>query len=119
MQRHIILLTMSVSLVFGQGVTSLPHIAVGGGWKTIFTIVNLSDLPGQAELRFHGEDGTPLNVMLNTSNGQMVTSSTILVPPHGIQVVETAGNISSTAWGWADLVVDSTTAPLSISSVFQ
>lgn len=119
MQRLLLLLSMSVSLVFAQGVTSLPHIAVGGGWKTIFTIVNLSDMPGQAELRFHAEDGTPLPVVLNSSNGQNVMSASMMVPAHGVQVVETAGNAATTTSGWAEFVVDTTTAPLSISSVFR
>src|SRR5262245_24303792 len=100
MQRLILLLSMSMSLVFAQGVTTLPHIALGGGWKTIFTVVNLSDLPGQGELRFHAEDGTPLNVTLNSSGGQSATSATIAVPPHGVQVVETASTADLTTSGW-------------------
>jgi hypothetical protein len=119
MQRLILLLSLSVSLVFAQGVTSLPHIAVGGGWKTIFTVVNLSDLPGQGELRFHAEDGTPLNLMLNSSAGQSAPSVTIAVPGHGIQVVEATIMPDTTTTGWAEFVVDTTTAPLSISSVFR
>ena len=119
MQRLILLLSMSVSLVFAQGVTSLPQIAFGGGWDTSFTIVNLSDLPGQGELRFHAEDGTPLNVILNSSNGQSVSSASITVPPHGVQVIQTTGNTGPTTAGWADFVVDTTTAPLSISSIYR
>ena len=119
MQRLILLLSMSASLVFAQGVTSLPHIAIGGGWKTIFTVVNLSDLSGQGELRFHAEDGTPLNVMLSSSSVQRVTSATIAVPGHGIRVVETLGDAEATTAGWAEFVVDTTTAPLSVSCVFR
>ena len=119
MQRLLLLLSMSVTLVCAQGISSLPHIAVGGGWKTIFTVVNLSDLTGQGELRFHAEDGTPLSVMLNSSNGLKVTSASITIPGHGVQVVETAGNADTTISGWADFVVNTTTAPLSISSVFR
>src|SRR5215471_4280326 len=119
MQRLILLLSMSASLVFAQGVTSLPHIAIGGGWKTIFTVVNLSDLAGQGELRFHAEDGTPLNMMLSSSSGQRVTSATIAVPGHGVRVVEASGDAETTTAGWAEFIVDTTTAPLSVSSVFR
>ena len=102
MQYLIVLLSLSTSLVFAQGVTSLPHIAIGAGWKTIFTVANLSDLSGQGELRFHAEDGTPLNVMLSSSSGQHVTSATIAVPGHGVRVIETSGDADATTIkpGW-------------------
>src|SRR5262245_38829419 len=100
MRHLILLLSLSTSLVFAQGVTSLPHIAIGGGWKTIFTVVNLSDLSGQGELRFHAEDGTPLNV-ISSSSGQRVTSVTLAVPGHGVRVVETSGDAENTTTGWA------------------
>jgi hypothetical protein len=119
MQRLILLVFLSVSLVCAQGVTtSLPQLAFGGGWNTSFTIVNLSDLPGQGELRFHAEDGTPLNVILNSSSGQSVSSASIMVPPHGVQTIQTLGS-GDTTIGWADFVADTTTAPLSISSVYS
>src|SRR5690242_5805503 len=98
--KRLLLLSLVVTQFLSADVVSMiyvPHLADGGGWKTVFTIVNLSGNPADGTLRFHAEDGSPLAL---TVNGAAPASSiSISPPPNGMVVLETSGGSSSTVVG--------------------
>ena len=97
----------------------IPHIATGGTWNTVFTIVNLLPLQtGQGTLHFWAEDGSPLSVALAGTSGAQ-SQMTITVPPNGVATVETAGDPNAlTTVGWADFDV-LTPGPLIVSALMR
>lgn len=85
--------------IFG-GLSVIPHVVDGDGWKTIFTLSNLDTAPASFTLRFYADDGTP--VMFPTASG---TSSTITgtLPAGGATTIETSGTAVPLTQGWAAL----------------
>lgn len=89
------------------------HVAVGGGWNTVFTFVNTGSTDISGNLILTANDGTPLNVALADpevgSQAGTVPLSTvgssvpISIPVGGITVLAAtpASAGSSTATGWA------------------
>ena len=99
--------------------TYVPHLADGGSWTTLFTIVNLSDNnPGTGTLKFHGEDGSPLTIPLTGTSGT-VSQVPINLPPNASMVVETAGSGAATRQGWVELNDQSVPSALSLTAVFH
>ncbi len=77
-----------------QGGTPLycPQYAVGGGWRSTLSIVNLDSVPGRVTLRLFGDNGTQIGIMRDLpieKNGKVhVDDSTffqpLLPPPAGL-----------------------------------
>lgn len=84
-----------------------PQIAVGGGWKTSFTLLNLADTPQLAKLTFWDNDGAPLSALLAFSpevglSPTASPSTEIQLPANGMAVVEMDVPASSEMMaGWA------------------
>lgn len=99
-----------------DGSASLPpsrmfaQVASGGGWKTSFTLLNLSATANGANLTFWADAGTPLALPMTFSPElEMLPAAgfftDIVIPPNGVAVVETELPETSTAsTGWARLI---------------
>lgn len=87
---------------------SLAHFSSGGGWKTVYTLVNTGAKPAKARLSFFGDDGKPLSISLHNPSeaGAADTESSVVdrtLSPGSVVLVETAGSSSQPQSGWARL----------------
>lgn len=92
-------------------VGSIAHLAVGGGWKTTFVLLNSGTTSAQARLNFFDDDGRSLSLAVSIPGTPMVAQllSTIeqTLPAGGSLTVESTGPASGlTQQGWAQLVSD-------------
>ncbi len=99
----------------------LPHIAAGGGWNTVITLVNSSAAAVPVIVSFYDEAGAALSFPVTTTQQgttQTATSSAVntTIEPNASLVVSVGGQLPSTLVGWAD--VDST-VPLGGYAIFR
>ncbi len=77
------------------GAGSMAHVASGGTWQTIFTLVNMGTSSGNAELSFFDDNGGPLVLpLLVMEGGTNTDESQILVnegAAGGVRVIRTQG----------------------------
>jgi hypothetical protein len=87
----------------------LAHIAAGGGWTTVITLINSSSSAVAVTLALHGDDGSALTLPVATTQ-QGVTqkattgSVTTVMNPNTTLLVSTGDQIASTFVGWADVL---------------
>jgi hypothetical protein len=88
--------------------SSIAHIAAGGGWTTVITLVNLSSAPVSVTVALHNDDGNDL--MLPVTTTQQDTSQTITVSsvsatmnPNSTLIISMGNQVASTVVGWADV----------------
>jgi hypothetical protein len=82
--------TLPVLANVGAGGGTLAHIASGGGWQTLITLVNTGSSQAQAQLNFLDEHGNPMVLPL-------------LFPQTG--VVNTTSSVSQTLAAGASLLI--------------
>jgi pro-kumamolisin-like protein/subtilase family protein/all-beta uncharacterized protein len=82
--------TLPVLANIGSGGGRLAHIASGGGWQTLITLVNTGGSPAPAQLNFLDEQGNPMVLPL-------------LFPQTG--VVNTTSSVSQTLAAGASLLI--------------
>jgi len=80
---------------------TLPHLADGGGWKTVITLVNCDAGPALYSMNFWGDDGKelPLTFAGNTQSGFTGT-----LADGGSATFETSGAAVETVSGWAEVL---------------
>ena len=94
----------------GAALTSLPvlanvgttggtmaQVASGGGWQTIFTLVNTGTTPANATLRFFADDGSALSLPLEfPQTGTTATEPSVsqAIPAGATLVILTQGQNS-------------------------
>ncbi len=117
----------------GNALTSLPvlanvgtaggamaHVASGGGWQTLFTLVNTGPVSANATLSFSGDDGSALSLPLSfpqTGKAATESSFTQAIPAGGTLLIVTQGqNSAGVVTGSARL---STTGNVSGFAIFQ
>lgn len=117
----------------GSALTSLPvlaevgtaggrlaHVASGGGWQTIFTLVNTGAAPANVTLSFFADNGNPLTLPLRypqTGGAAIASSVEQAIPAGATLIVVTNGPISANVvTGSAQL---STTGNVSGFAIFQ
>jgi len=98
----------------------LSHIAAGGGWVTVITLVNTSSAAVPVTVGFHNDDGSALSLPVTTSNmGATQTTATASVDatinPNATLLI-TTGQLASTVVGWADV---SSTGPVNGFAIFR
>lgn len=91
----------------------LAHIAAGGGWTTVITLVNNSTAALPLMVALHNQDGTALSLPVTTTLAgiaQTTTTSTInaTINPKATLLISTGDGITSTAVGWADILSSGT-----------
>lgn len=107
---------------------SFAHMAVGGGFSTVFTFMNLGSTAVNGTLILTGQDGTPLNASLaDPSRGTnapstgplLASSSSLSIPSGGVKTitVSAANSSAPTKAGWAH--VESSGGALSGVASFQ
>lgn len=120
--KRLFLLLVFATLLPADAVYTLyvPQIADGGGWKTIFTIVNLSNKnEGLGTLRFHAEDGSALSLPVSGIPGGAASQIPIDLPPNGALVLETSGTRAVTTVGWAELNDQSVPSALALTAIYR
>src|SRR5262245_37440544 len=119
--KRLLLFSVVITQFLSADVVStvyVPHLADGGGWKTVFTIVNLSGNPADGPLRFHAEDGSLLALPITGSATGAASSLSVSVPANGMVVLETTGTSGATAVGWAELILPASSS-LGINTIFR
>lgn len=120
--------------VNGNALTSLPvlanvgtaggtmaHVASGGGWQTLFTLVNTGATSANVTLNFSADDGTALSLPLSfpQQTGMTATESSVsqVIPAGATLLIATQGLSSASAvTGSAQLT---TTGNVSGFAIFQ
>ena len=98
---------------------SLAHIAAGGGWTTVITIVNTSTSPVALTVALHADNGTALSLPVTTTQQgitQIITASSInaALSPNTTLLISTGDQVASTVVGWADVLSSGTVAGFAI-----
>jgi hypothetical protein len=91
----------------------LSHIAAGGGWTTVITLVNNSTAALPVMVALHNQDGSALSLQVTTTLAgiaQTNTTSSInaTINPKATLLISTGDGIASTAVGWADILSSGT-----------
>jgi len=86
-------------------ITYFAHLAVGGGFSTVFTLLNTGSSALSGNLILTGQNGSPLTVAVSDSTGAQTAAASVPVniPSGAIQIV-TASPLNSTdptSAGWA------------------
>jgi hypothetical protein len=98
----------SVEIVF-------PHIADGGGYKTVLLLTNSSSNDTTAELSLFLSTGNPLQL---TIDGLTASQFSVPIHAHGSARLSTSGESALTLVGWAR-VTASSSADLNGNAIFQ
>ena len=115
----------------GAALTSLPvlanvgatggtiaQVASGGGWQTVFTLVNTGTAPANTTLRFFADDGSALPLPLEfPQTGTTATESSVsqAIPAGATLVILTQGQNSGIPLaGWAQLTTNGQVAGFAI-----
>jgi hypothetical protein len=86
----------------------LSHIAAGGGWTTVITLVNTSPTAVPVTVAVHGDDGSALTLPVTTTQqgaSQTTTGSSVsaTIYPNATLLISMGGQAGSTVVGWADV----------------
>lgn len=87
----------------------LSHIAAGGEWTTVITLVNNSSVAAPVAVVLHDDYGNILSLPVTITNQgttQTTTTGSInaTVKPNATLLISTGDGISSTSVGWADVL---------------
>jgi hypothetical protein len=95
----------------------VSHIALGGGWTTTLTVVNLWSAPSPFQISFYDDSGLPLSVNTNSAQGVTpVYRSTVAVKASQRILISGDSTVKS---GWAEVSYDWATAVVGVSAVFR
>ena len=99
----------------------LSHIAAGGGWTTVITLVNTSAAAAPVKVVLHGDDGSALTLPVTTtqqgiSQGSTTSAVSATINPNSTLLISTGDQVASTVVGWADVL---STGPLSGYAIFR
>jgi hypothetical protein len=92
---------------------SMAHIAAGGGWRSIFYVVNLAPQTSNVTLSFFDDSGNPLTLPLTfLQTGTTMTSATVTqaLAVGATLVIETQGTGTQVSLGSAQLTSDHTSS---------
>jgi hypothetical protein len=87
----------------------LAHIAAGGGWTTVISLINTSASPIAVTVVFHADDGSALSLPLTTTQQGVTQTATAaslngVINPNTTLTISTGDQIPSTFVGWADVL---------------
>ena len=92
-----------------EGGGGMAHIVSGGGWRSIFTVVNTGTTAANITLSFFDDGGNPLSLPLTfLQNGNLVTASKVsqAVAAGASLVIQAQGLDGQTAMGSAQFATD-------------
>ncbi len=104
----------------GGGMLVFPNFADGGGWKTLFVLVNPTEGTISGTMKFYSQgssntSGTPLTVTLNGQPGSTFPYS---IPPRTARKFETSGTGKDTLVGAVRVLPDVYTSAPSGLAIF-
>jgi Protein of unknown function (DUF642) len=87
----------------------LSHIAAGGGWTTVISLINSSSSAVPVVVNLRAEDGSPLWIPVTSTQGgvsQTVTgwSFNTVMNPNTMWLISAGEQMPVTTVGWADIV---------------
>jgi choice-of-anchor C domain-containing protein len=87
----------------------LSHIAAGGGWTTVISLINSSSSAVPVVVNLHAEDGSPLWIPVTSIQGvvsQTVTgwSFNTVMNPNTMWLISAGEQMAVTSVGWAEVV---------------
>ena len=87
----------------------LSHIAAGGGWTTVITLINTSLVAVPVTVALHNDDGSALTLPVTTTQqgvSQTTTTSSVnaTISPNATWLISTGDQVASTVVGWADVL---------------
>lgn len=87
----------------------LSHIAAGGGWSTVMTLVNTSSAAVPVKVALYDDNGSSLPLPLTTtldgvSQATTAASFDATIKPNATLLISTGEQIASTVVGWADVL---------------
>jgi hypothetical protein len=90
-----------------SGVVS--HIAAGGGWTTVATLVNTSSTAVPVTVSLHRDDGSALSLPVTTTQqgiSQTTTTSSVsaTINPNATLLISMGDQLPSLSVGWADVL---------------
>ena len=99
----------------------LSHVAAGGGWTTVATLVNTSASAVPVTVALRNDDGSALNLPVTTTQqgtSQTTTASSVsaTINPNATLLLSVGGQPGNTVVGWADV---SSTGPLGGYAIFR
>ena len=99
----------------------LPHLAAGGGWSTVLSLINSSAAAVPATVAFRGDDGSPLKLLVTTiQQGVAITTTSSSVSatinPNSTVLISTEDQSTNLIKGWADV---QSNGPLGGYAVFR
>jgi hypothetical protein len=101
--------TTSLTVSEGGGATvptksyTLPQFVFGGGWYTALYFSNSSDQARTVNLKFYGDNGSPLSVPLPA--GGTASEQNLNLPGRGTVIFETLSSGGSLVSGWVDVAL--------------
>jgi hypothetical protein len=103
-------------------VSSLSHIAAGGGWTTVITLINSATAPVQVLVNFFADDGSYLNLAATTTlagatqNYPSTNQISATLAPNATLQISMGGVAGNTAVGWAQVY---STGPVAGYAIFR
>jgi hypothetical protein len=99
----------------------LSHIAAGGGWDTVITLVNTSAAAVPVTVSFYGNLGGALSLPVTTTQlgvSQTNTASSVstTLNPNTTWLISMGDQLTGTVVGWADVL---STAPIGGYAIFR
>ena len=107
------------NLVVFSGDYVFPQIVDGGGWKTSFTFVNISDKPISFSLFFVDDTGKGLPLSFTGVSGTGTGINFTNLPIMGSVTLESTGTASTTSQGWAGINVPDSTTRVAGTAIFK
>jgi hypothetical protein len=96
--------------------TVIPHIAFGGAWKTIVTLVNVQHVDTDVTVRFYDDNGVALPVPTDTQGN--TPEYRVKVAGNGSHQFMISGG-ETVRQGWADVIYDSNLGDVRGAAVFR
>jgi len=99
----------------------LSHIAAGGGWTSVITLVNTSSTATSVTLALRNDDGSALTLPITTvqqgvSQTTSASSVNTTINPNATLLISMGDQLASTVVGWADVTG---TGPLGGFAIFR
>ena len=87
----------------------LAHVAAGGAWTTVITLVNTSIAVVPVTVALHNDDGSALSLPVTTTQqgvSQTTTASSVnaTMNPNTTLLISMGDHVASTVVGWADVL---------------
>jgi hypothetical protein len=88
----------------------LSHIAAGGGWNTVITLVNPSSVAVPVAVFLHNDDGSAFSLPVTTTlqgvsqNNTTSASVSATIDPNATLLISVGDQTASTVVGWSDVL---------------